>query len=68
MYDTSCSLLMDLMFSTGPRIVRPSGEYWKAVACRWSNTSSDVCLFTCLRKGCERFRSSPSHRNQLNPA
>lgn len=27
-------------FSAGPRMVRPSGECWKAVACRWSKMTS----------------------------
>lgn len=34
------------MFCSGPSMVRPRGECWKAVAWRWSNTNSLVCLFT----------------------
>lgn len=29
-----------LIFSAGPRIVRPSGVCWNAVACKWSKTTS----------------------------
>ena len=33
--------------SAGPRMVRPSGECWKAVACRWSKITSSGMPSTC---------------------
>ena len=35
------------MFSAGPKIVRPKGLYWNAVACKWSNITSSTWPSTC---------------------
>ena len=47
------------MFSLGPRMVRPRGWPWNAVACRWSKTTSSSCLSTssCSRRITSRSRS-----------
>jgi hypothetical protein len=34
------------IFLASPRIVRAKGEYWKAVACKWSKITSSVCPST----------------------
>jgi hypothetical protein len=38
------------MFAAGPRIVLAKGEYWNALACRWSKTTSSGCFSTCSIK------------------
>ena len=54
-------------FAAGPRIGRPSAENWKAVACRWSNsTSSDSFSTSSIsRRMTERSRSTAAASSEL---
>lgn len=48
MYSARSSLVNFLIFAAGPKIVLPSGLYWKAVACKWSKITSSGSPSTCI--------------------
>jgi len=79
MYACRSALVMLLMLADRPRMERPSGVCWNAVACRWSNSTScgsfstssfsrrmmDFSISTALLSSSEFCRMSASSSTDL---